>query len=104
MGKYPTPEEAERSFREGVDAARDKWVRRTTAGSTRYRLWFTAFANEIYPMLAGLPPKPGVDPAENYRVRGAPIAAAIKRLSTTYRATRLEEARRLAAALPAAGR
>jgi hypothetical protein len=101
MAKYPSPDEAEKRFREGVDAARDKWVSRTVGASTIYRLWYTGFANEIYPIIAGLPDKTGVDPAENYRLRGAPVAVAVKRLSRTYRATRIEQARKLAATLPA---
>jgi len=90
MGKYPTPSEARRNFETGVELAKEKWARKAKAGAKDYELWFTGFANEIYPIIAGLPERTG-DIDENIDNRCKPIAKAIHKLSLTYRETKLAE-------------
>jgi hypothetical protein len=103
MGKYPTPNEATSRFTDGVQFARDKWVTRTTQGAGLYQTWYTGFANTIYPVIAGLPAKTGnVDVDIDQRVK--PVANAIRKLSYSYRATRLREiAKQLSAVVTVRG-
>jgi len=96
MGRYPTPDEAERRFVEGVEASRDVWALRTRAGSTKYRLWYVGFAREIYPLVARLPPRTG-SARENTVNRAAVVAEAIQNLSRAYREQKVSE---LTRALP----
>jgi len=91
MAKYPSPSEARSNFETGVEAAREKWVARARAGAVDYETWFTGFANTIYPIVAGLPTREGKTVAQRVTERVIPVAQAISRLSTTYRAAKLKK-------------
>ena len=99
MGKkYPTPSEARRNFEQGVELAKEKWAKRAKGGAKDYELWYTGFANEIYPLIATLPERTG-DINENIDNRCKPVANAIHRLSVSYQSTKLEELARKVAAV-----
>jgi len=91
MGKYPTPEKARSRFESGVEAARDKWAARARDGAEDYQLWFTGFANTVYPIISGLPDKAGLSIEERVMRRALPVAQAIHRLSVTYQSTKIRK-------------
>jgi hypothetical protein len=99
MGKYPSPEVARRNFETGVDLSKDKWATRAKAGATDYQLWFTGFANAIYPLISTLPDPTGLSVRERVVQRSAPVAEAIHNLSVTYKATKLSKLAEKARAL-----
>jgi homoserine dehydrogenase len=96
--RYPSPEKARSSFESGVEMAREKWVTRAKEGAEDYQVWFAGFAATVYPIIATLP-EPTADPTRNWLMRGAPVVAALKRLSARYRKAKLEEVAREARAL-----
>ena len=99
MGKkYPTPSEARRNFVQGIDLSKEKWATRAKQGADDYELWFTGFANELYPLIATLPERTG-DINENIDNRCKPVAKAIHRLSVSYQRTKLEEITKKVAAV-----
>lgn len=99
-GKYPSPFEAATRYITGVELSRDKWVQRAREGMTQYQAWFTGFANTVYPVIAGLPPKTGnVDVDIDNRVK--PVARAIKSLAMSYRVTKIQTKLRAIAPLVA---
>jgi len=91
MGKYPTPEKARARFESGVEAARDKWAARARDGAEDYQLWFTGFANTVYPIISGLPDKAGLSIEERVTKRALPVAQAIHKLSVTYQKTKIKQ-------------
>lgn len=91
MGKYPTPEKARANFEAGVEASKDKWASRTRAGAPDYQLWYTGFANTLYPLIAGLPDKAGLSIRERVIQKSAPVAEAIHNLSVSYQQTKLSK-------------
>lgn len=93
--KYPTPSEAVERFQTGVQYAGTKWVQRTQAGASRYNIWYTGFANTIYPVVASLPDREALpDIASRIQQRGIPVAQAISRLGATYRKNKAEQVAR----------
>lgn len=96
--KYPSPTEAVARYTTGIELSKDKWVKRAIEGSTQYQVWFTGFANNVYPVIATLPPKTGnVDVDVDNRVK--PVARAIKELAASYRVTKIQQKLRALAPL-----
>jgi len=90
MVKYPSPREAVENFNIGVETSKEKWAAKAKKGAPRYETWYAGFASVVYPIIAALPEKTA-DPVENWVNRGAPVVEAIKRLSKSYKAAKLEQ-------------